>query len=290
MKKTEQEMFNLFRKIAEADERIRAVYLHGSRANPNGRKDEYSDYDVVFVVTEIHSFVNEKSWLDDFGEIHFIFEAYRNQNDFFANEINDLSRRYVWSLLLKDGSCIDLVIEIVEEAMNHDHIKSKPVLVLLDKDGCLPANTSSTDIIFYGEKPGNEKYYACCTAFWWFLNDVSKAIKRDQLPYAKERFGLFNRFTLNQMIDWHIGTQNDFSVSPGDSGRYYKKYLTTELYELYLKTYSDGTNENFWDAIFSTCELFSKVAQSVGDYLGLVYNQQQEEAMLEYLKEFKDIA
>ena len=282
--KSEQEMFDLFVEIAKEDERIRAIYLHGSRANPNAWKDEYSDYDVVFVVSEIKSFISDNNWLSNFGDIYFVFEAYRNENDYFMNEINDLSRRYVWSMILKDGNCIDLVIEIVEEAMRHSHIKDKPVMVLFDKDSLLPVNDSPTDIICAGEKPAKEKYYACCTAFWWFLNDVSKAIKRDQLPYAMERFRLFNRFTLNQMIDWYIGTQNDFSVSPGDSGRFYKKYLSEELYELYLKTYSDGYYENFWDAIFYTCELFRKVAKNVGDYLGLVYNQQQEEVMLEYIK------
>lgn len=44
---------------ANNDERIRAVYMNGLRANPNVSKDIYQDYDVVFMVTETESFLNE---------------------------------------------------------------------------------------------------------------------------------------------------------------------------------------------------------------------------------------
>ncbi|WP_431602538.1 aminoglycoside 6-adenylyltransferase [Ruminiclostridium papyrosolvens] len=36
--RTEQEMFDLILDVAKADERIRAVYMNGSRANPNNKK------------------------------------------------------------------------------------------------------------------------------------------------------------------------------------------------------------------------------------------------------------
>ena len=58
--RNEQEMMNLIIGIAEKNERIRAVYMNGSRANPNVEKDIYQDYDIVFVVTETLSFLNDK--------------------------------------------------------------------------------------------------------------------------------------------------------------------------------------------------------------------------------------
>ena len=41
---TQEELFSLIRKKAEADERIRAAALDGSRANPAALHDEYSDF------------------------------------------------------------------------------------------------------------------------------------------------------------------------------------------------------------------------------------------------------
>ena len=49
--RSEQEMYDLILGIAKTDERIRAVYMNGSRANPNVNKDRYQDYDIVSVTT-----------------------------------------------------------------------------------------------------------------------------------------------------------------------------------------------------------------------------------------------
>lgn len=45
--RTEAEMYRLILEKARADERIRAVYMNGSRTNPNVPKDIFQDYDVV---------------------------------------------------------------------------------------------------------------------------------------------------------------------------------------------------------------------------------------------------
>jgi len=271
--RTEQEMYDLIKQVAKSDERIRAAYIHGSRANPNAKKDIFSDYDVVFVVTEIDSFINSKDWINAFGDITFIFESLKNENKFFGKELNDLSRFYVWGLLLSDGNRIDLLAEIKEEAMKNKFTINKQTMVLLDKDNCLtkiPYDERCTI-----DKPTEDKYAACCAGFWWFLNDVAKAIARDQLPYAKEKYNAFIRLTLNRMIDWHIGIKTGFSVSLKDSGRYLKIHLSDDFYMLYTRTYSDSDYENFWNAIFSSCELFGKLSYDVSDSFW-IYLQQAE--------------
>jgi len=287
LEKTEQEVYNLILKIARDDERIRAVYIHGSRANPNAEIDIYSDYDVVFVVTEIHSFVENKNWIHIFGDIAFVFEGLKNENMFFEKEINDLSRFYVWCMLLKDGNRIDLLLETKDEAMRSKFTANKRTVILLDKDGCLPENIPASAEDTFIEKPTEEKYTACCAGFWWFLNDVAKAIARDQLLDAKEMFHATIRLTLNQMINWHIGTQTDFAVSIGTRDRYFEAYLSEDLYTLYKKTYSDSDYSNFWSAIFSACELFGKTAPMVGDYFGFAYDKQGEINIMDYLEKIR---
>ena len=41
--RTEQEMYDLIVGTAKADERIRAVYMNGSRTNPNVPRDIFQD-------------------------------------------------------------------------------------------------------------------------------------------------------------------------------------------------------------------------------------------------------
>ncbi|MDE7212570.1 MAG: aminoglycoside 6-adenylyltransferase, partial [Lachnospiraceae bacterium] len=68
--RTEQEMYDLILKVAREDEKIRAVYLDGSRTNPNAPKDIFQDYDVVYVVRETADFIKDRDWVSRmFGEI-----------------------------------------------------------------------------------------------------------------------------------------------------------------------------------------------------------------------------
>jgi len=54
---------------AEQKDSIRAMLLTSTRAVPNAPVDEFSDYDVVLFVEDIHPFHEERSWLADFGEV-----------------------------------------------------------------------------------------------------------------------------------------------------------------------------------------------------------------------------
>ena len=51
MVRTEKEIYDMLLQIAREDERIKAVYMNGSRTNKNVPKDIFQDYDIVYVVS-----------------------------------------------------------------------------------------------------------------------------------------------------------------------------------------------------------------------------------------------
>ncbi|MBR3842430.1 MAG: aminoglycoside 6-adenylyltransferase, partial [Christensenellaceae bacterium] len=57
--RSESEMMSLIMGFAERDERVRAVYMNGSRTNPNAPKDIFQDYDIVYVVRNFEEFKND---------------------------------------------------------------------------------------------------------------------------------------------------------------------------------------------------------------------------------------
>lgn len=57
--RTEEEMYSMLLQIAEEDDRIRVVYMNGSRTNQNVPKDIFQDYDVVYVVTDENYYVKK---------------------------------------------------------------------------------------------------------------------------------------------------------------------------------------------------------------------------------------
>lgn len=67
--RSEEKMYELIMNIAKADDRVAAVYMNGSRTNPNVPKDIFQDYDIVYVVRETKSFIEDKEWIHKFGKI-----------------------------------------------------------------------------------------------------------------------------------------------------------------------------------------------------------------------------
>ena len=62
--RTEQEMLDLILGVAKADERIHAVLLVGSRANPNMPRDKYQDYGITYFVKDAAPFYNRYNSID----------------------------------------------------------------------------------------------------------------------------------------------------------------------------------------------------------------------------------
>lgn len=136
--RSESEMYDLILRVAQADGRIRAVYMNGSRTNPNISRDIFQDFDIVYVVTEIASFVKDEKWINVFGDLLMMQEP--DKNNHAQGMDTDFDRSYGYLMLFKDGNRIDLHIQ-TREAMLDEYGEDKLTIPLLDKDNCLPTDT-----------------------------------------------------------------------------------------------------------------------------------------------------
>lgn len=284
--RSEQEMFDLILDVARQDERIRAVYMNGSRTNPNAPQDMFQDYDIVYVVTETASFLNDPDWIHVFGDLLIIQEPDK-MDQAFGKPVN-FDKSYTYLMLFTDGNRLDLHIE-TKEAMLENYWSDKLTVPLLDKDQCLSAIPDPTDRDYHVKKPTEAQYLGCCNEFWWCLQNVAKGIWRDELPYAKHMFEQPVRAALDQMVSWWIGANHDFQVSTGKMGKYFKKFLPEPYWDLYKGTYSDGNDENMWSSIFIACELFRILAEDLGKKLQYTYPVAEDRNMTAYLKRVKDL-
>lgn len=129
---------NIIIDTAEADERVLAAYLKGSRTNPKVPKDIYRDFDVMYVVRETESFIRDTSWMKNFGEIILMQEQ---DDDFGYGERfgirSGYEGSYSWLLMFDDGNRIDIGVETVG-VMKSGRNRNRLFLPLLDKEGILP--------------------------------------------------------------------------------------------------------------------------------------------------------
>ena len=105
--RSEQEMLDLILDTAHADKRIRAVYMNGSRTNPNAPKDLFQDYDIVYVVQDTRPFIEDPAWIDRFGER--LYMQYPERNDRDLGHEMDFENCYGWLMQFTDGNRICLL-------------------------------------------------------------------------------------------------------------------------------------------------------------------------------------
>lgn len=276
--RSEKGMLELIVNTAREDERIRGVIMSGSRADVHAPRDIYRDYDIVYFVDDVAPFWNNTAWLEEkFGRISLLQTP---ETMSLIPPDNDGS--FVFLTIFEDGNRIDLTI-----TSNPYIDDGEPAIVLLDKTGELSGIKPRED--FWFVKPPTEKLFRdCCNEFHWCLNNVAKGIARDELPYVMEMFNHHVRGMLDQMTDWYIGAENDFKVSAGKMGKYYKRYLSEELYGMYAATYSDSDYDNIWNAVFTACALFRRLAQAVAEKFGYTYDMSEDDNIIDYMNKVKN--
>lgn len=260
-------MYDLIIGTAKADERVRAVYMNGSRTNPNVPSDIFQDYDVVYVVTENKPFYEDKNWIDVFGERLYMQIPY--ELDKSVGMDVDFDKCYAWLIQLADGNRIDLTVRPVRCSGVTD---DKLCRILLDKDGILPAIPEPTDEDYRVKKPAAEEFYAACNEFRWCLNNVAKGLWREEAPYVLDMINHCVRPQLVKILSWKIGFDTDFTVSVGKSAKYMYKWLEPAVWQRFLDTYSSADISEIWKAVFAMCGLMDEFAPEIAEKLQTEYD------------------
>ncbi len=276
--RNEQEMMDTILGFAKNEPKVKAVLLNGSRANPMAFKDKYQDFDVVYVVDEIESWLNDIHWIDVFGQR--IMLQMPETMRYPAQDGN-----FAFLMLFDDGNRIDLTLMPIKN-LDLDRL-DRMTIVLLDKENRISHIEPPSDHHFHVHPPTELEYVSCCNNFLWCLQNVAKGIARDELPYAMEMYDNIVRTELNSMVDWYIGTLTNFSVSVGKMGKYYKQYLPDAVYQKLTETYCMGDYDHLWKSMFTAIDCFELISKEVGLWLGVSYNQMDHQNMVRYLIEFR---
>lgn len=277
----EQKMFDLILSTAREDARIRAVYLNGSRTNPNAPRDIFQDYDIVYVVRDTRPFIAEKTWIDRFGER--LYMQRPEQTGQFLGYETSFESCYGWLMQLADGNRIDLHVQSIpysQKTIQNDRLCK----ILLDKDGILPAMPEPTDADFWVQRPTSALFSAVCNEFWWCLNNVAKGLWRGEIPYVQDVLNAIERPQLVRMLSWKIGVEHDFAVSIGKAGKYLNRFLSEADWNAFLSTYAAGTPESLRAATLSMCELFDRTAREAAHRLGFDYDEREASNSFQYLR------
>ncbi len=281
--RSEQEMFDLILATARQDERIRAVILNGSRANPNAPHDFFQDYDVVYIVTEVAPFKRNLEWIRRFGELMILQ---------LPDDMEDPpplgGDHYAYLMQFSDGNRIDLsIFPLARLAELEDDSET---ILLLDKDGLFSSQEPPSDHDYLVRPPTARAYFDCTNEFWWVCPYAAKGLWRQEFTYARQMLDVYVREQLMKMLNWYVGVKTGFSCSPGKMGKYLQRYLEPELWRMLLKTYASGSYEESWNALFAMGDLFRITAVQVAEHFGYEYPHSEDRRVSAHLRHVQQLS
>ena len=266
--RTDKEMLGLILQIAKKIQ-VDAVALSGSRTDTKAPKDEFQDYDVVYVVDDLDNLTRNFSWLDQFGKR--IIE----QHVF-------LGHRRLYLMLFEDGNRIDLTLcpkDYIQEWVDSE----ADYTVLKDEKGLFDSYTTSPER--YWTSPASEiDFEKACNEFWWVSAYVVKGICRNQLIYATDHLYGICQQELLKVLAWQVASDKG-TVDVGKNYKYLFNYLPAEKEKGFSALLDFSSKEKITQSLFATMQLFHQEAQSLAHKMGFDYKKDVVEKMIEYAEE-----
>lgn len=267
---------------------VRAVLLTSTRAVPNASVDLLSDYDVILIVQDIHPFFDDRSWLNDFGEVLVVYWDSIYPDPVFGIEKSANVTQYA------SGLKIDFTLWPVTL---FQQIVAAPALpaeldagyrVLLDKDHRTVGMLQSTGKAYIPTMPTPTAYQTLINDFLSDAPYVAKCLWRDELLPAKWCLDYdMKHIYLRQMLEWRVEVEENWSVPVGNLGKGLKKHLPPEIWTALEQTYAGSRIADNWKALANTMALFRQIAVEVGDHLGYTYPHDLHQRVSTYVNQIK---
>ena len=249
--------------------KVEAVAMSGSRTDTKAPKDEFQDYDVVYVVDDLDNLTSDLAWLDQFGTR--IIEQH-----------NILGNRRLYLMLFEDGNRIDLTL------CPKDHIQEwvdseADYTVLKDEKGLFESYTTSPQR--YWTNPASPiDFEKACNEFWWVSAYVVKGICRKQVIYAMDHLYGICQQELLKILAWQVASDNG-TVDIGKNYKYLFQYLPAEKEKEFSALLDFSSVEKLTQSLFATMQLFHQEAQILAQKMGFDYDMEVAEKMIEYAEE-----
>ena len=266
--RTDTEMMNLILQIAYTLE-VEAIALSGSRTNPQASKDEFQDYDVVYIVDDLEDLISDLSWLDQYGNR-------------LIEQHNRLGHRRLYLMLFEDGNRIDLTLcpkesiqEWVDSEANFEVIK--------DDKGLFEAYQPNSKG-YWTAPPTEEEFAASCNEFWWVSAYVVKGICRKQVIYATDHLYGICQQELLKILAWQVASDKG-KIYIGKNYKYLFQYLPAEQEKEFSALLDLSSFDKITQSLFSTMKGFDREAQFLAQKMGFTYDMEVAEKITSYAKE-----
>ena len=266
--RTETEMLDVVLKTAETLQ-VTAVAMSGSRTDTKASKDEFQDYDVVYVVENLDELISDLSWTDQFGK------------RIIEQEVR-LGHRRLFLMLFEDGNRIDLTL--CSKVHIKEWIESEANFIVLEDPKGLFVPHSPTPQRYWTSPASAIEFEKACNEFWWVSAYVVKGICRKQVIYVTDHLYGICQQELLKILAWQVASDRG-KVDIGKNYKYLFQYLPTEKEKEFSALLDFSSIEKLTQSLFATMQLFHREAQILAQKMGFAYDKEVAEKMMRYAEE-----
>ena len=266
--RSQEQMLRLILQTAKSLQ-IDAVALSGSRTDTKAPKDEFQDYDVVYVVDDLDTLTRDLAWLHQFGK------------RIIEQEVT-LGHRRLYLMLFEDGNRIDLTLcpkEYIKEWVESE----ADYTVLVDEKGLFESYSPSPQR-FWTSPASETDFKKACNEFWWVSAYVVKGICRNQLIYATDHLYGICQQELLKVLAWQVA-RNRGLVDIGKNYKYLFNYLPIDKEKEFSALLDFSSLDKITQSLFATMQLFHQEAQYLAQKMDFDYDREVAEKMMRYAEE-----
>ena len=264
----ESEILNLILHTAKTLQ-VEAIAMSGSRTEDQAPKDEFQDYDVVYVVDDLDTLTSNLAWLDQFGTR--IIEQH-----------NILGNRRLYLMLFEDGNRIDLTLCPKDHIQ--DWVESEADFTVLEDPKGLFVPHSPSPERFWTSPASETDFEKTCNEFWWVSAYVVKGICRKQIIYATDHLYGICQQELLKVLAWQVASDRGV-VDIGKNYKYLFNYLPSEKEKEFSALLDFSSLDKITQSLLATMEFFHQEAQYLAQKMGFKYEKEVAENMIEYAEE-----
>ena len=267
--RTETEMLDVILQTAKTLQ-VEAVAMSGSRTDTKAPKDEFQDYDVVYIVDDLDTLMSsDLAWLEQFGKR--IIEQH-----------NVLGNRRLYLMLFEDGNRIDLTL--CPKVHIKEWVESEADFTVLEDPKGLFVPHSPSPQRYWTSPASQIDFEKACNEFWWVSAYVVKGICRKQVIYATDHLYGICQQELLKVLAWQVVSDRG-KIDIGKNYKYLFNYLPAEKEKEFSNLLDFSSLEKIAQTLFATMQLFHQEAQRLAQKMGFDYDKEVAEKMIKYTEE-----
>ena len=282
--KNYEELIRRLKDYGQSADEVQAVLIIGSQARREVPADQYSDLDIILVVSDPSLFLYSDEWLKFLG---------RHNISFVENTIGGEKERRV---LFDGGLDVDFVIvsqktvEAVLLGTDGLDILRKGYEILLDKTALSNKLRKRSLPAPKNEAPSADEYQNLVNDFWYHTVWTAKKLLRGELWAAKFCVDGYMKYKLLWLLEFHAHVIHGWDYNTWHSGRFIDSWADRQAMRKMSTAFAHYEKEDIAKALVETMDIFSRIAQETAEETGYTYPAEAEKSAREWLGEHLPLA